>query len=60
VVTGTCASCSVSATSPPSDVVPKPTIASIVAGAHSDAPPAPTTRAGVFVDGVESSSSAMS
>ena len=57
---GTCASCRVSAVSPPSEVVPKPTIVSIVAGAHSEAPPAPTTRAGVLVDGVESSSSAMS
>ena len=60
MVTGTCASCSVSGVSPPSDVVPKPTIVSSVLGAHSEAPPAPATFAGVLVDGVASLSSVMS
>ena len=60
MVIGTCASCSVSAVSPPSEVVPKPTIVSSVPGAHSPAPPAPTTRAGVLVEALDSSSSAMS
>ncbi len=60
MVIGTCASWSVSATSPPSDVVPKPTIVSIVPGAHRPVPAAPTTRAGALVDALESSSSAMS
>ena len=60
MVIGTCACCSVSGVSPPSDVVPKPTIVSSVDGAHSDAPPLPTTFAGALVDGVASLSSVMS
>ena len=57
---GTFAFWSVSGVSPPSDVVPKPTICSSVLGAHRLAPPAPTTWVGVLVELRDSFSSVMS
>ena len=60
MVIGTFAFCSVSGVSPPSDVVPKPTIVSSVPGAHSAAPPAPTTCVGALVELRDSFSSVMS
>ena len=59
-MTGTLAFCSVSGVSPPSEVVPKPTISSSVLGAHRPAPPAPTTWVGVLVELRDSFSSVMS
>ena len=60
MVTGTFAFCSVAGVSPPSEVVPKPTMSSSVPGAHRLAPPAPTTRVGVLVELRESLSTVMS
>ena len=50
VVTGTCASCSVSGVSPPSEVAPQPTIVSVVPAAQLAVSPAPAILVGVFVD----------
>jgi len=60
VVIGTLAFCSVSGVSPPSDVVPKPTISSSVPAAHRLPPAAPTTCVGVLVELRASFSSVMS
>jgi hypothetical protein len=60
VVTGTCAFCSVSGVSPPSEVVPKPAIVSSVVGAHSAPALSPATCVGVFVELRDSCSSVMS
>ncbi len=57
---GTFAFWSVSGVSPPSVVVPKPTISSSVLGAHRLAPLAPTTCVGVLVELLASFSSVMS
>ena len=53
-MTGTWAFCSVSGVSPPSEVVPKPTICSSVDGANSDSSAAPETGVGALVEARDS------